>query len=192
MSALYPPKAKLHRALVKSRLVLRRLARTRTASAAAQFGKALRADITDLGEYVSRRPAPNLVQLDWKQQATRAATKLRSFTGWRWLPPAACVGMLLVAAGTLVWTLHDLPFAQVLKAGAERVILLETADGKPLVRKGPFRAPDKSLKEFPPHLIDAVISIEDRRFYAHNGLDPRGLLRALGRNIREGEVVEGR
>jgi membrane peptidoglycan carboxypeptidase len=43
----------------------------------------------------------------------------------------------------------------------------------------------------PPNLINAVISIEDQRFYGHNGLDPWGLLRALGRNIRAGEVVEG-
>jgi penicillin-binding protein 1A len=94
-------------------------------------------------------------------------------------------------AGALVWTFRDLPFAEILKGGSQRIILLEAADGQPLARKGPFRAPDKSLKELPPHLIDAVISIEDQRFYTHNGIDLPGILRALGRNIRAGEVVEG-
>jgi 1A family penicillin-binding protein len=138
--------------------------------------------------------ADNLARLDWKQEASRAAARFRSIAKRTHLPYAIGLGLLLVLAplaGALVWTLRDLPFAEVLKGGSERIILLEAAEGQSLARKGPFRAPDKSLKELPPHLIDAVISIEDQRFYTHNGIDLPGILRALGRNIRAGEVVEG-
>ncbi|HOV80617.1 MAG TPA: transglycosylase domain-containing protein [Bacillota bacterium] len=38
---------------------------------------------------------------------------------------------------------------------------------------------------------DAIIAIEDARFYNHRGIDPAGLLRAVYRNIRSGKVVEG-
>jgi penicillin-binding protein 1B len=45
--------------------------------------------------------------------------------------------------------------------------------------------------EIPAHLINAVIAIEDRRFYTHRGVDWTGILRALYRNLRAGGVTEG-
>src|SRR5581483_6434702 len=47
------------------------------------------------------------------------------------------------------------------------------------------------LDEMPPYLPAAFIAMEDRRFYDHNGIDPRGLLRAMIENIRAGHVVAG-
>ena len=38
---------------------------------------------------------------------------------------------------------------------------------------------------------DAVVAIEDRRFWEHRGVDPEGLVRAALANWREGEVVQG-
>ena len=37
----------------------------------------------------------------------------------------------------------------------------------------------------------AIVSVEDRRFYEHNGVDTRGILRALWSDIRSQAVVEG-
>jgi penicillin-binding protein 1A len=34
-------------------------------------------------------------------------------------------------------------------------------------------------KDIPPHLVDALISVEDVRFYRHSGIDLRGLLRVF-------------
>lgn len=45
--------------------------------------------------------------------------------------------------------------------------------------------------ELPPVLINALCAIEDRRFFSHSGLDPRGIVRALFRNLRHGEIREG-
>lgn len=47
------------------------------------------------------------------------------------------------------------------------------------------------LKEVPKALISAIIATEDRRFYEHHGVDPRGILRALFRNAQVGHTVEG-
>ncbi len=52
------------------------------------------------------------------------------------------------------------------------------------------RAPIK-LKNVPQRLIDAVLSIEDRRFYEHNGVDFAGALRALTRNANSGHISQG-
>lgn len=53
---------------------------------------------------------------------------------------------------------------------------------------------DRTLVTFdqlPPHLVDALIAIEDTRFYEHFGLDWRGILRAAYRNLLAGRIAEG-
>lgn len=47
------------------------------------------------------------------------------------------------------------------------------------------------LREVPDSLIEAVLSIEDRNFYDHDGVDLKGTLRALSRNVSDGGLVEG-
>jgi penicillin-binding protein 1A len=46
-------------------------------------------------------------------------------------------------------------------------------------------------RKIPDVVRDAVIAIEDQRFYDHSGLDVRALLRAAYRDATTGEVVEG-
>src|SRR3989441_602957 len=48
-----------------------------------------------------------------------------------------------------------------------------------------------SIDDLPKHLLDAVVAVEDRRFYRHSGIDPRALARALFANVKSGEVVQG-
>ena len=43
----------------------------------------------------------------------------------------------------------------------------------------------------PAYLRDAVVAIEDRRFYYHHGVDGRAIIRAAYVNAAEGTVVEG-
>jgi len=47
------------------------------------------------------------------------------------------------------------------------------------------------LSDIPIALQQAVIAIEDDRFYQHPGVDVRGLFRAVWRDVRAKEVVEG-
>ena len=47
------------------------------------------------------------------------------------------------------------------------------------------------LKRVPKVMRDAILAIEDERFYEHNGVDVRGLLRAVIRNSQAGEVQQG-
>jgi penicillin-binding protein 1B len=47
------------------------------------------------------------------------------------------------------------------------------------------------LKELPSMLVDAVLAIEDQRFFEHRGIDLRGLARALWVNTRERRVAQG-
>ena len=47
------------------------------------------------------------------------------------------------------------------------------------------------LEEIPVHVREAVIAIEDERFYRHNGVDPRAILRAARTNVEAGETEQG-
>ena len=42
-----------------------------------------------------------------------------------------------------------------------------------------------------PNLINAVIAIEDSRFYSHPGIDLKGILRAIYVNILSGRYKQG-
>ncbi|MDK4521745.1 penicillin-binding protein [Fusobacterium necrophorum] len=48
-----------------------------------------------------------------------------------------------------------------------------------------------SLEEIPEYSKQAFLAIEDKRFYKHHGIDPRGLLRALFVNLRSGHARQG-
>ena len=47
------------------------------------------------------------------------------------------------------------------------------------------------LDEVPEHLVDALLTVEDRRFYEHGALDPRRIAGAALSNVRHRRVVEG-
>lgn len=97
----------------------------------------------------------------------------------------------LFVCSTLVWALKDVPWSEIRDGTLKPIVVLETADGEPLVRQGPYQGPYARYDEFPANLIDAVLSIEDRRFMEHFGIDPMGIGRALLRNLEAGSVVEG-
>ena len=48
-----------------------------------------------------------------------------------------------------------------------------------------------SLSEVPEHTVDAVIAVEDHRFYEHFGLDLSSIARALLANFEAGRIVQG-
>jgi penicillin-binding protein 1A len=52
------------------------------------------------------------------------------------------------------------------------------------------RAPVR-LKDVPQVVIDAVLAIEDRKFYEHSGFDLEGVMRAARTNADEGQVQQG-
>ena len=48
-----------------------------------------------------------------------------------------------------------------------------------------------SIDQIPVELQHAVVAIEDERFYEHNGIDVRGILRAFVKNLSSGNLSEG-
>ncbi|MBL1430291.1 MAG: PBP1A family penicillin-binding protein [Robiginitomaculum sp.] len=63
--------------------------------------------------------------------------------------------------------------------------------GKTIAVQGAAYAPPVILENMPDDLIDAVLSVEDRRFYSHFGVDIFGLVRAFIANAKAGRIVQG-
>ena len=63
--------------------------------------------------------------------------------------------------------------------------------GRVLLREGAQNAPAVDIATLPEFVPQAVIAIEDKRFYEHMGVDVEGLSRAMVQNFRYGRVVQG-
>lgn len=61
--------------------------------------------------------------------------------------------------------------------------------GRTASKRGETRVLD--YDDIPDTLRNAILAAEDRRFFSHFGVDPRGIARAFIRNISEGEVRQG-
>jgi penicillin-binding protein 1A len=70
-------------------------------------------------------------------------------------------------------------------------VMVVAADGTVLGNRGETGGEAVRLFELPPYLPQAVMAIEDRRFYSHFGIDPIGLARAAITNFTAGVVVQG-
>ncbi|WP_320200300.1 transglycosylase domain-containing protein [Agrobacterium sp. rho-13.3] len=64
-------------------------------------------------------------------------------------------------------------------------------DGTVLANRGTTGGEALALEDMSPYLPQAVMAIEDRRFYSHFGVDPLGLARAIVTNIVSGRTVQG-
>ncbi|HEY7978775.1 MAG TPA: PBP1A family penicillin-binding protein [Rhizomicrobium sp.] len=65
------------------------------------------------------------------------------------------------------------------------------AAGETVGHRGALVGERLKLEQMPDYVPAAFIAVEDRRFYSHNGIDIRGLLRATITNFRAGHVVAG-
>ena len=50
---------------------------------------------------------------------------------------------------------------------------------------------DVPLEDISPRMLDAIVAIEDRRFYDHHGLDPARIVASGWNNLRRRKIVEG-
>jgi penicillin-binding protein 1A len=90
------------------------------------------------------------------------------------------------------WLAFDLPDVGRLDEIRKRpsVTLLDR-NGDIFATYGDLYGEAVQLDELPAYLPQAVLAMEDRRFYEHSGVDPRGLLRALYTNLVEWDLVQG-
>jgi penicillin-binding protein 1A len=113
---------------------------------------------------------------------------------WRLLRLGLILGIWAAVLGALllVWFLRDLPRPEAaLDAVRRPSLVLQDRNGATIATYGDVVGEALRLTSLPSYLPQAAVSVEDRRFWQHGGLDPWGMLRALLVNVRAGRVVQG-
>ncbi len=70
-------------------------------------------------------------------------------------------------------------------------VKIVSIDGTTMANRGATGGEALTLSRMSPYVPQAVVAIEDRRFYYHFGVDPIGLARAMVSNAMAGRMVQG-
>ena len=97
-------------------------------------------------------------------------------------------GLILV---TLIWLIVTAPLSRALEPLDDPAMLLLSAEGQPIARRGAIKDEPVTIAELDPLTPAAFIAIEDRRFRRHWGIDPRAIGRAMVANFEAGGVRQG-
>ena len=132
-----------------------------------------------------------------KVPAKRKAKPKRSRKALYWVGASSgcsCLasGARIVGGSVLAWYGAELP--RITKAAdfeRRNTIIIKDRHGEVIGRYGDLRGQVVSIADLPAYLPQAVIAIEDRRFYQHKGVDPLGIARALIVNTVGGGVRQG-
>ncbi|TVQ52618.1 MAG: PBP1A family penicillin-binding protein [Rhodobacteraceae bacterium] len=144
------------------------------------------------GEKPGRKPGPKPVRApadgqSWLDRAIRAV--VLALVGLT-LRVALGVGLIVAAAVGVAYS--QLPPVDQLLDGRDRgsVTMLDRK-GDVFAWRGEQFGGAIRPGDVSPHLIDAILAAEDRRFFHHPGIDIRGLIRAAVVNLGAGRVVQG-
>jgi membrane peptidoglycan carboxypeptidase len=130
--------------------------------------------------------------------------RLTSLRRWLAVHPRAFAGGIVLMAlalgltvGTSAWFVYDVTAnmptrAQVHDLGdmAQSTTILDANDA-PVFTIFKEQRIEIPFEKISPTLIDAVIAVEDQRFYDHNGIDLIRIGAAVLRNVQEGRRAEG-
>lgn len=111
-------------------------------------------------------------------------------TRWWWFSRSGA-GLLLLIILIVFWLAVTAPLSKSLQPIAPPRITLLAWDGTPIARNGAIVDKPVEVKKLPPHVVQAFLSIEDRRFYSHWGVDPRSIARALWSNTFGSGIQQG-
>ena len=118
------------------------------------------------------------------------ASPRRRIRWGRWIMRGLGAGIILLVIA-IIWLAITAPLSRSLQPPTPPSITLTADDGTPIARRGSIIGAPVDAAKLPPHVREAFLAIEDRRFYSHWGVDPRGILRAAWHNVGSGGVREG-
>jgi 1A family penicillin-binding protein len=122
-------------------------------------------------------------------QAARRLVRRRRIFSQLAIVAIMLISVLMVAAvASLTW---ELPLGKSLEPLKSPTLVLVSADGKAFARRGAYKEAPVDASKLPRYVPMAFVAIEDRRFYRHGGVDPRGLFRALVHDLATGSKSQG-
>jgi penicillin-binding protein 1A len=101
-------------------------------------------------------------------------------------------GLLLIPAGIYLYIAPQLPDVEALKqVRFETPLQVLSSDGKLIAEFGEKHTTPLRYEQIPPLYIKAILAAEDDRFFEHEGINYKGLARAVVDMLRAGHVQSG-
>ena len=105
---------------------------------------------------------------------------------------AAAILSVVFCFFCILFFIYDMPDLDRLETKGRRAsIVFEASDGKPIATYGDLFGEVVRVDQLPKYVRDALVAVEDRRFYQHFGIDVFGLIRAAYINAINRKVVQG-
>jgi len=99
---------------------------------------------------------------------------------------------VLALYGAYLYYSRDLPNFRAITGYKPKLITeVYSSDGTLIAEFAAERRKLIAYEDIPPHVRDAFIAVEDRRFFEHEGVDIKSILGAVMENIQEGDWVRG-
>ncbi len=137
-----------------------------------------------LGE-LKYRPDPELsTQGSYVRLGGEITLNTREFKFWDKAEPARHVRV--VFAGGAIETIEDVEEGK--EVSLLRLEPIQIGSFYPALKEDRVLI---KLEQAPKPLVNALIAVEDRDFYDHFGVSPKGIMRAMWANVRAGGVVQG-
>ncbi len=113
-----------------------------------------------------------------------------------WIKRVGTVALGTALVGGGAWLVLDLslPDTSNLSAATSvrpQTLTFKSVDNSVFFQSGPATRNALKIKEIPKRLQEAFLATEDRRFYAHHGVDFQGIGRAIATNILSRGLAEG-
>lgn len=105
---------------------------------------------------------------------------------WRLAWRGAFIVALLIGLSAIYFALTMPPVSDVVDGRARGSVTLLDRDGQVFAWRGEQFGGLITTENVSPHLKNAVVATEDKRFYQHFGVSPRGIAGAVRINLREG------
>ncbi|WP_296718279.1 transglycosylase domain-containing protein [Erythrobacter sp.] len=112
----------------------------------------------------------------------------RSRSKWWWTGRGMLAGLALFIV-LIGWLATTAPLSKSLEPIAPPQVTLLASDGTPIARSGAVVEAPVKVADLPPHVTQAFIAIEDRRFRSHFGVDPRSIARAAWTGYGGGSTI---
>jgi penicillin-binding protein 1A len=104
---------------------------------------------------------------------------------------AAVLGLMVLAIFVLVARSEIESFEDLKASPNGQMIRIRAADGTVIQTMGPSFGRWLTIAQLPDEMKDAMVAVEDRRFYKHPGIDPIGITRSFYIRITEGRWKQG-
>jgi penicillin-binding protein 1A len=104
---------------------------------------------------------------------------------------ATLLGLIILSV-TVATVWSSLPgYSEMRQSPNGQMVRVRAVDGTVIVAMGPVYGEWIEYRSIPKSMVDAMVSVEDRRFRNHPGIDPIGIARSVMVRVQEGRWKQG-